>query len=59
MRALVGVMLLALAGCAASLKDYRDGTPAFSLEEYFSGDIVAWVRGPALRLVLNIHRMAL
>ncbi|ABG39850.1 putative lipoprotein [Paraglaciecola sp. T6c] len=31
-----------LAGCSASIDDYRDTRPTFSLKNYFDGEITAW-----------------
>lgn len=34
--------LLLLTSCSASLDDYQDSKPEFSLKEYFNGDLTAW-----------------
>ena len=36
------LLVLFLSGCTASLKDYQQRTPAFALDEYLSGHLVAW-----------------
>ncbi|MFT6898197.1 MAG: hypothetical protein ACJA13_002617 [Paraglaciecola sp.] len=34
--------VLLLTSCSTSLQEYQDTTPAFSLKEYFNGDLTAW-----------------
>lgn len=41
-RFIVMVLALSLTACSASIKDYQQRTPAFALDEYLSGDLVAW-----------------
>jgi len=41
-RWMIGVLVILLGGCSASLKDYDNSVPAFQLEEYFSGHLTAW-----------------
>lgn len=36
------LVLVLLAGCAASVQDYADRTPRLDLQEYFDGPLVAW-----------------
>lgn len=41
-RMILFLLVLGLGGCSTSLKDYQQRTPAFSLNDYLSGHLVAW-----------------
>ncbi len=36
------LLLLILAGCSTSLKDYQNTSPEFDLQSYFTGDMKGW-----------------
>ena len=38
----LAIVLLLTSACSTSLKDYRETSPEFVLEDYFSGNLIAW-----------------